>query len=88
MDLIKKFTNLYKENRQITLLTWIYSSVAAVSLIVAGLFALVNQAFGHALLYIPGVCILVLVLNLVVWALVRSSIETLEDAKKRKKNSK
>ncbi len=88
MDLIKYFTNLYKENRQISLLTWVYGSVAIVSLIIAGLFALINQSLGHILLFIPGICVLVLVLNLVIWSLIRSTIEALEDSKKRKKNSK
>lgn len=88
MDLIKYFTNLYKENRQIALLTWIYGSVAVVSLLVAGLFALINQTIGQALLLVPGICVLVLIMNLIVWSLVRSTIESIEDSKKRKKSSK
>ena len=88
MDLIKYFTNLYKENRQISLLTWIYGSIAILSLIIAGLFALINQAFGQFLLWIPGLAILVLISNLVVWSLIRSILDAIDEAKKRKKNNK
>jgi cell division protein FtsW (lipid II flippase) len=87
MDLIKYFTNLYKEGRQIALLTWIYGTVAAIAVVIAGLFAIVNQDLGRAILIIPVVCVLVLLLNLVAWSIIHTIFDTLKNKQKTAKKS-
>ncbi len=87
MDLIKYFTNLYKEGRQIALLTWIYGTVSAVAIVVAGLFAIVDQNLGRAVLIVPVVCVFVLLLNLVAWSIIHTIFDTLKEKKKVAKKS-
>ena len=88
MELVNKFTNLYKENRQIALLSAVYGAVAAVSLLIAGLFAIVDQEIGRKILIVPELSMIVLIANLVVWSIIHTLFDSIDNAGKRKKNSK
>lgn len=88
MELVNKFTNLYKENRQIALLSAVYGAVAAVSLLIAGLFAIVDQEIGRKILIVPELSMIALIANLVVWSIIHTLFDSIDNASKRKKNSK
>ena len=79
-----KITRMYREKREISLLTWAYASVAVVVLIVAGLIALVSQPTGVSLLVVPLISVVAMIANVVVWALIRFIIETHEQNEKSK----
>lgn len=79
-----KITGMYREKREISLLTWAYASVAVIVLIVAGLIALVNQPTGVSLLVVPLISVVAMIANVVVWALIRFIIETHEQNEKSK----
>ena len=79
-----KITRMYREKREISLLTWAYASVAVIVLIVAGLIALVNQPTGVSLLVVPLISVVAMIANVVVWALIRFIIETHEQNEKSK----
>ncbi len=70
---------LYKENRQISLLSWFYGFVAVLFIFIAGLCALVNQPFGVGLLIVPLVAMIALCANVTVWALVKLFIQHIEE---------
>ena len=79
-----KISRMYREKRQISLLTWTYLSVAIVAVIVAGLIALVSQPTGVALLVVPVVAVAAMLANVIVWALIRFIIESHEQNEKSK----
>lgn len=70
---------LYRERKQITLLSWFYGTVAVVFVFFAGLCALVNQSFGVAILIVPLVAMVALCANVTVWALVKLAISHIEE---------
>lgn len=74
------FISLYKENRQIVLLTWCYSVIAIVFVVLSGLIALLNQPLGVGMLIIPLVAIIALSMNIVFWALIHLALDTKEKA--------
>lgn len=76
MNVLEYFEDLYKDKSQVALLTWAYSIAAIVFVIIAGLFALIDQAFGVSILIIPLVSAVALCANVVVWALIRFAIES------------
>ena len=80
----EKISRMYREKRQIGLLTWSYLTVAVVVLIVAGLIALINQQAGVSLLIIPATAIVAMLANVIVWALIRYIIESHEQNEKSK----
>jgi hypothetical protein len=88
MELVNKFTNLYKENRQIALLSAVYGAVAAVALLIAGLFAIVDQEIGRKILIVPEISMIVLIANLVVWSIIHTLFDSIDNAGKHKKSSK
>ena len=71
---------LYKEQRELTILEVTYLIIAVLSFLVAA----VNQSLGVALLIIPFVSFLALSANMIVWALVRMLLDesTKNDYKK------
>lgn len=73
---------LYRERKQISLLSWFYGSVAVIFVFIAGLCALINQSFGVALLIVPLVALVALCANVTVWALVKLGIQKLEELEK------
>lgn len=75
MDLVNYFMNLYKSRKQVILLTWAYLFLAAVTVLIAGICALINQSVGVAMLIIPLVAIIALCMNVVAWSFVRFIID-------------
>ena len=75
---------LYKEQRELTILEVTYLIIAILSFLVAAVIALLNQSLGVALLIIPFVSFLALSANMIVWALVRMFLDesTKNDHKK------
>lgn len=95
MNILRYFINLYRKNRQLTLISWVYGIIAVVFVFVAGIFALINQSVGVAILIVPLVAICALSANVVVWALVHlmldgtvKKLEENEKAKPARKSSK
>ena len=82
-----KFTKMYREKRQVSLLTWTYVVISVVVIIVAGLIALINQSVGVAVLIIPLVAIAAMCANIMVWSLIRFILETHEQKAKAKARS-
>ena len=70
---------LYRERKQITLLSWFYGTVAVVFVFFAGLCALVNQSFGVAVLIVPLVAMVALCANVTCCALVKLCISHIEE---------
>ena len=83
-SILEKLSRMYREKRQISLLTWTYASVAIIVFVVAGMVALVNQSAGVALLTVPLIAIAAMLANVIVWALVRFIIESHEQNEKLK----
>ena len=73
----KKIIELYKSKRELTLLQGTYLIITIISLVVAGLLALVNQPTGHSVLIITLIAAIALVGNTVMWALIRLFAEYL-----------
>lgn len=75
---------LYKEQRELTILEVTYLIIAVLSFLVAAVIALLNQSLGVALLIIPFISFLALSANMIVWALVRMLLDesTKNDYKK------
>ena len=71
MNIVDYFIKLYKEKSQLALLTWAYLAITVVFVILAGIFALFNQAFGLSVLIVPFVAIIALCVNVTAWALIR-----------------
>ena len=74
------------------LLSWVYGIIAVVFVFVAGIFALINQSVGVAILIVPLIAICALSANIVVWALVHlmldSTAQKLEESEKSRKKTK
>jgi phosphotransferase system glucose/maltose/N-acetylglucosamine-specific IIC component len=85
---IDYFIDLYKENRQITLLSWCYSALTIVFVMIAGLIALLNQPLGVGVLIVPLVCVVALCMNIVFWALIHLAIDTKSKNDEKKKSAK
>lgn len=74
----EKFTKMYREKRQVSLLTWTYAIISAAVIVVAGLIALINQSVGVAILIIPLIAVAAMCANIMVWSLIRFILETHE----------
>ena len=86
--MLNYFVDLYKRDKQITLLTWCYSVIAVVFLLVAGMIALINQPLGVAILIVPLIAIIALCMNIVFWALIHLAISEKSKQKTEKPASK
>ena len=75
MDLVNYFMNLYRNRKQIILLTWAYLLLAGITVLVAGVCALINQSVGVAMLILPLIAIIALCMNVVAWSFVRFIID-------------
>ena len=86
--LLQYLKQLYKEQRELTILEITYLIIAVLSFLVAAVIALLNQSLGVALLIIPFVSFLALSANMIVWALVRIFLdESTKNDYKKLKNS-
>jgi len=80
----EKFMKMYREKRQVSLLTWTYAIISAAVIVVAGLIALINQSVGVAILIIPLIAVAAMCANIMVWSLIRFILETHEQKAKAK----
>jgi Kef-type K+ transport system membrane component KefB len=76
-SVLSYFSNLYKDKGQIILLSWCYSAIAIVFVVIAGFCALVNQSFGVAMLIIPLIAVVALCMNIVMWSLIRFALDVI-----------
>ena len=79
MNILKYFIDLYRKNRQLVLLSWIYGAIAVIFVFIAGIFALINQNIGTSLLVVPLIAISALSANVVAWALIRLVLDSFSD---------
>jgi len=76
MSVLKYFSGLYGEGRELALLQWTYVIVGGISVLVAGVFALINQQIGLAMLIVPLVTFIAVSMNIVAWALIKLAADT------------
>jgi len=91
MNILQYFINLYRERKQISLLSWVYGAFAIIFVFIAGIFALVDQSFGIKTLIIPLIAIVAMLANIVIWALIKLVLDTLNEkneAKSKKSDDK
>lgn len=79
MNILRYFIDLYRKNRQLVLLSWIYGAIAIIFVFIAGIFALINQSVGIALLIVPLIAISALSANIVAWALARLVLDSIKE---------
>ncbi len=83
----EKFSKMYREKNQLSLLTWAYAIISIAVVIIAGLIALINQSVGVAILIIPLVAIAAMCANVIVWSLIRFLLQTYETKEKAKQRA-
>ena len=84
-NFINYILKLYKEKKQIVLLSYFFAAVAAICFVIAGFCALVDQSFGISLLIVPIVALTALCANITVWALIKLFVAHIEEARSAKK---
>lgn len=62
---------LYKNHRELLLVEITYLVITLIAFVVSGVIALFNQSLGVAALIVPLVALIALVVNIVVWAMVK-----------------
>lgn len=77
MNALNRFSELYQSGKELVLLEWAYLAISVVSFLLAGVFALFNQALGVGVLIIPLVAFIAFSMNIVAWALVKFAVETM-----------
>lgn len=75
MSILRYFIDLYRKNRQLALLSIVYGLIAIVFVFIAGIFALINQSVGIAILIVPLIAISALCANVVAWALIHLAFD-------------
>lgn len=75
------FTKLYAKHHSLALITWGYLIIAIGSLLVAGIFALMDQNLGRSILFVPLLAFFACAGNIVIWALIKLIIDTINDYK-------
>lgn len=85
MSIVKYLAKLYEERRELALLQWTYLAMAVVSVIIAGIFALINQSLGVSILIVPLVAFVAMSMNIIAWALVKLAADTFMKNKTSKK---
>ncbi len=76
MSVLNYFERLHAERRELALLQWAYLAMVVVSVIVAGVFALINQSLGVSILVVPVVAFVAMSMNVVAWALIKLAADT------------
>ena len=82
------FISLYRDKQQVVLLTWLYSAIALIFVIVATLVYLTNQPAGAALLIIPLVAVASLCMNVVFYTIITAILGPIAKKKPAKKSAK
>ncbi|MCL1839590.1 hypothetical protein FWF89_01125 [Candidatus Saccharibacteria bacterium] len=85
MNILEYFSRLHKEKRELALLEWTYLVMVVISVLVAGIFALFNQALGVGILIVPLVAFIAMSMNVVAWALIKLAADTFLPKKADKK---
>jgi len=88
MNILKYFSRLYAERRELAMLEWTYLAMVAVSVLIAGLFALFDQALGVSVLIVPMVAFIAMSMNVVAWALIKLAADTFLSKKTDEKTKK
>jgi len=81
------FVSLYRDKHQVILLTWLYSAIAVIFVVIATLVYLTNQPVGAALLIVPLVFVTALCANVACWTILNLIFAPLAK-KANKKNAK
>jgi len=76
MNVVKHFSKLYEQKRELALLQWAYVVIGGASVLIAGVFALINQQIGVAMLIVPLVTFVALAMNIVAWALIKLAADS------------
>jgi len=76
MNILNYFRRLYSEKRELSLLQWTYVLIGGLSVLVAGVFALINQQIGLAMLIVPFVTFIAVSMNIVAWALIKLAADS------------
>lgn len=82
------FFSLYRDKQQVVLLTWIYSAIALIFVVIATLVYLANQPAGAALLIVPLVAIASLCMNVVFYTLVTAILGPIAKKRPAKRSAK
>jgi hypothetical protein len=77
MSILEYFSRLYAEKRELALLEWTYLAMVIASILIAGVFALFNQALGVGILIVPLVAFIAMSMNVVAWALIKLAADTI-----------
>lgn len=76
MGIVNYFAKLYNERRSLALITWAYLLIALLSLLIAGILALIDQPLGQSILLLPLLAFLTGTSNIIIWSLIKLCIDT------------
>jgi len=82
MNILNYFSKLYTGKHELALLEWTYLAMVIASVLIAGIFALFNQALGVGILIVPLVAFTAMSMNVVAWALIKLAADTILPKKK------
>lgn len=76
LGIVKYLKKLYQNKQELTLIETTYGLVALVFFLLAAVVSLLDRSLGVALLIIPLISFIALATNVVVWALLKLSLES------------
>ena len=82
------FISLYRDKHQVILLTWLYSAIALIFVVIAALVYLTNQPAGAALLIVPLVAVTSLCMNVVCYTVLTAILNPIVKNQPVKKTTK
>ena len=82
------FISLYRDKHQVILLTWLYSAIALIFVVIAALVYLTNQPAGAALLIVPLVAVTSLCMNVVCYTVLTAILNPIVKKQPVKKTTK
>ena len=82
------FISLYRDKHQVILLTWLYSAIALIFVVIAALVYLTNQPAGAALLIVPLVAVTSLCMNVVCYTVLTAILNPIAKKQPVKKTAK
>ena len=82
------FISLYRDKHQVILLTWLYSAIALIFVVIAALVYLTNQPAGAALLIMPLVAVTSLCMNVVCYTVLTAILNLIVKKQPVKKTAK
>lgn len=75
---MERFLKYYRGKQELKLLEIVYFSLAGLTLLAAGIIALVNQSLGVSLLWLPGLFFGAGCTNILAWALIKLVADALD----------